>query len=133
MYFQYNGTKPCTLVHGRRQPLTSSSKGNKMLTYPIGLITADEIVYAGGVHAVRVSNMYLNTKSRYWTMSPSSTAWSGGTYMFYMQDDSVMLPECLYALGRTSLISGVRPVINLKPDVTISSGDGTSSNPYVIS
>ena len=22
LYFQYNGTKPCTLVHGRRQPLT---------------------------------------------------------------------------------------------------------------
>ena len=27
---------------------------------------------------------------------------------------------------------GVRPVINLKADTIISSGDGTSSNPYVV-
>ena len=27
---------------------------------------------------------------------------------------------------------GVRPVINLKGDVTISSGSGTASNPYVV-
>ena len=28
---------------------------------------------------------------------------------------------------------GVRPVINLKADTQFSSGDGTSSNPYVVS
>ena len=27
---------------------------------------------------------------------------------------------------------GVRPVINLRADVSISSGDGSASNPYVI-
>lgn len=27
----------------------------------------------------------------------------------------------------------VRPVINLKAEVTISSGDGTTSNPYIVS
>ena len=27
---------------------------------------------------------------------------------------------------------GVRPAINLRADITISSGNGTSSNPYVI-
>lgn len=29
--------------------------------------------------------------------------------------------------------AGVRPVINLSADVTISSGDGTMNNPYVVS
>ena len=28
--------------------------------------------------------------------------------------------------------NGVRPVINLRSDIAISSGNGTSSNPYVI-
>ena len=27
---------------------------------------------------------------------------------------------------------GVRPVINLRNDVTISSGDGTQTNPYIV-
>ena len=31
MYFQYNGTKPCTLVHGGRQPLTFKSMKLKLL------------------------------------------------------------------------------------------------------
>ena len=31
-----------------------------------------------------------------------------------------------------SSYSGVRPVINLKSDVEITSGDGTSTNPYII-
>ena len=34
--------------------------------------------------------------------------------------------------GRASLQHGVRPVINLKADITISGGDGTASNPYVV-
>ncbi len=32
-----------------------------------------------------------------------------------------------------SLSCGVRPVINLRADVTISSGNGTMNNPYVVS
>lgn len=39
----------------------------------------------------------------------------------------------LDARNRVGTTYGVRPVINLKADATISSGDGTSSNPYVIS
>ena len=35
----------------------SSTKGNKALTNPIGLITADEIVYAGGKYAVSNEEM----------------------------------------------------------------------------
>ena len=35
--------------------------------------------------------------------------------------------------GNEDAMNGVRPVINLKANVTISSGTGTSTDPYIIS
>ena len=105
---------------------TDSANGNRILTYPIGLITADEANFAG-IWGNTTSN-YLYTGENYWTMSPSGfisyvtvfvIAWNGSLASGF--GDWSVNDEL-----------GVRPVINLKADITISSGDGTSSNPYVI-
>lgn len=48
---------------------SSSTKGNKALTNPIGLLTADEVAYAGGVYQGSSESMYL-IGSFIWTMSP---------------------------------------------------------------
>ena len=50
--------------------VNSSSKGNHALQYPIWLLTADEVVYAGGVNELSNTNYYLYTGSSYWTMTP---------------------------------------------------------------
>ncbi len=50
---------------------SSSTKGNKALDYPIGLITADEVAYAGGVYVTVNTNYYLYTGANYLTMSPN--------------------------------------------------------------
>ena len=60
-------------------------------------------------------------------MSPYSYDSTDGAWVFRV-----------YTSGQLSGTSvnnalGVRPVINLRANVTISGGDGTSSNPYVIS
>ena len=104
---------------------SGSSQGNKALTYPIGLITADEVAYAGGVWAIPNQSYYLYTGQYYWTMSP---------YYFYGDDTYVFRVHSNGNLNGDSvnLTWGVRPVINLKANVTISEGDGSSSNPYVI-
>ena len=106
---------------------SGSSQGNKALQYPIGLITADEVVYAGLAWNLSNSSNYLytNTSQNYWTMSPSH--YSGGAYVFVVGADGGLYDILLINTN------GVRPVINLKANVTISSGNGTSSNPYVIS
>ena len=103
----------------------SSNKGNKALDYPIGLITADEVSYAGGVLEAQNNSYYLYTGANYHTMSPGYFDGLGaiGLYVFSNSYfDSRVVND----------ISRVRPVINLKSTVEISSGDGTSSNPYVI-
>ena len=104
---------------------SGSSQGNKALTYPIGLITADEVAYAGGVYGSSNSSYYLYTGQNYWTLSPY---YFGGGYarMFRVYSYGSL------GNGSVSDTNGVRPVINLKANVTISEGDGSSSNPYVI-
>ena len=101
---------------------SGSSKGNKSLTNPIGLITADEVVYAGGGGKSN-SSYYLYTGQPYWTMSPSDAlnadVFDVNSYG-YLHWNSV------------SGTYGVRPVINLKADVTLT-GTGTASDPYVVS
>lgn len=64
----------------------------------------------------------------YWTMTPIATG-SNGMGNLYAN------AEITYSLSAmdADVNRGVRPVINLKADVTISSGNGTTSNPYIIS
>ena len=105
---------------------SGSEDGNKALTYPIGLITADEVAYAGGVNGSNNQSYYLYTDQYYWTMSP---------YRFYGSNARMFRVTEIgyldYDIVDDSI--GVRPVINLKANVQITGGNGSSSSPYVIS
>ena len=113
---------------------SSSSKGNKALTNPIGLITADEVWYAGGISYTSNSTYYLHANYQYWTMSPE---YFNGSYAYdyFMYQYGDLTP-----IVSTSSNRGVRPVINLKSTVTLSSTNpsgcssqnGSASCPYVI-
>ena len=103
-----------------------SITGNGALTYPIGLISADEVSYAGGVYNVNNTSSYLNTGQGYWTMSAHDYPYyNGQPTVFYMAGGQI-------ADARVNNENGIRPVINLKADVQISQGSGTSTDPYVI-
>ena len=104
---------------------SGSGNGNKALQYPIGLISADEVAYAGGGYLITNQNYYLYTGNTYWTISPSDFH-GGAAYVF-----SVGLGgDISYPLsGHANSVSGVRPVINLKADVRLS-GEGTVDSPY---
>lgn len=105
--------------------VSESSKGNHALAYPIGLITADEVVYSGGFVNNVNKNYYLYTGYSYWTMTPAYFM-DGFAGVFAIDTDRSLVSSDVIGAR------GIRPVINLRSDVTISSGDGTSSNPYVI-
>ena len=104
----------------------TATKGNKALTYPIGLITKDEITYAGGYSGSENKNYYLVSDESFWTMTPAYFYNSKLSSVFAV--DYVGRPM-IYLL---SLTSNVRPVINLKADTLILSGDGTKTNPYLV-
>ena len=105
----------------------SSTTGNGALTYPVGLITADEVNMAGGKTSAQNLLYYLYSGTTYWTMSPS---------LF----NHVSLAREFVVTGAGELTySGVhngygfRPVINLDPKNLTFTGSGTMEDPFVVS
>ena len=105
---------------------TDSSTGNKSLTYPIGLISADEAMFAGiPIWNNSSPSNYLCTEEYYWTMSPSF--FEGiSAYVFNIDSSGSLVDN--YYVNRTHR---VRPVINLRADVSLT-GSGTTSDPFKV-
>ena len=105
-----------------------SSIGNKALTYPVGLVTYDELVFAGmdRNHVNKLAWVY--STQHYWTMSPSYFDAAYGAADEWRQDSAGYLNPWYYV----DYTFGARPVINLKSDTLITSGIGTSSDPFVV-
>ncbi len=105
-----------------------SSIGNKALTYPVGLITYDELVYAGMDNRHTNKSSWAYSTQHYWTMSPSSfDATLGYAIEWFLNSAGSLTPW--WGVGSHL---GARPVINLKSDTLITGGIGTSSDPFVV-
>jgi hypothetical protein len=101
----------------------SSSIGNGALTYPVGLLTSDEAMYAGGKGSTNNNNYYLYNDQMYWSISPR---------YFNTQTMVVGIHSTgLINFFNVGLTHGIRPVISLKTS-EVESGNGTPTNPYVI-
>mgnify|MGYP005790488329 CR=1 FL=1 len=107
-----------------RFTVDDTSKGNGALTYPVGLITADEVSMGGTVSGSSNSSYYLYTGNYYWTMSP---------YYFAVgtaDEFSVNSLGNLYSDGVYDSY-GVRPVLSLKSDISVT-GSGTQNDPFLV-
>ena len=115
----------------------NTDNGNGTLTYPVGLITADELNYAGGMNSnqnqVRQPNssFYLYTNEPYWTMSPYSQS-NGNLSMVILSSQGEISATNVDRAVDGIVGLGVRPMISLKAGTVIEYGEGTSTDPYVI-
>ena len=113
-----------------------TSTGNGKLTYPIALMTADEVSFAGGLYGTNAPTWYYynsangsSTGSNFWWLL-SPLFWNGGiAYVFTVRVSSG--PGYL-GYGFVDGTGGVRPAISLKSCTLYSTGDGSASNPYTI-
>ena len=106
-------------------PVTSESYGGSY-RLKAGLITADELVL-GGENPGVTTDSYLNpgdSKMYYWSMTPADFD-IGRAYVWY---EFVGLDGNFVGNDRA-----VRPVINVTTDNGFTSGDGTASDPYILS
>jgi len=111
-----------------RFTVNDTAKGNGSLTYPVGIISADEVAYSGLTYTHYNSSQYMYTGYRYWTMTP---------YRFINSSYKASVFEVngngyIYFSGVDFAFPGVRPVLNLKSDVKVSSGVGSTTDPYII-
>ena len=108
---------------------TSGSKqGNKALTYPIGLISADETAFAGGLNGNGNAAYYLYTGEYNWMFSPAY--YNNDRYAVTFFVDSTGYLDFEYSSVDVE-VYGIRPVINLKGDLNIT-GSGTTTVPYKV-
>ena len=103
------------------------TNGNEKLTYPVGLITLDEVLLGGGVNGSVNTLYYLYSGTDYWTMSPAYF----GDWLSSRVVRVVSSGELNY--NGTNQNYGIRPVINIDPDKITFTGNGTMQDPYVIS
>lgn len=112
---------------------TTSNTGTKSLPYPVGTISMDEVMQAGGSNSNN-SNYYLHTGTSYFTMTPYEFEYKkvGVLYYYY--------PRVLNVNSSGKLASvdvytkhGYRPVINITSYIYWSKGNGTATAPYELS
>ena len=106
---------------------STSEVGNQDLTYPIGLITVDELMLGGLVDGYMNRLSYTYSSSTYWTMSPS--------YFYVSNIAAYEFSANSLGYANFNIVTGslgVRAVINLTSDVQISGGIGTANDPFVV-
>ena len=95
----------------------------------VGLITADELAFAGYAYADRNSTTYLQenaTDTQWWSLSPS--IFNGDSASVLYVDGGNGILNMLTVYHNTI---GVRPSISLKSTTNVT-GNGTSEDPYII-
>ena len=113
------GTGPSLKCNGELSKINSK----------VGLITADELAFAGYASLLENTTTYLQenaTDTYWWSLSPYYFR-GGRAFVWYVNGSSGYFGD-----GYVRDASGVRPSISLISSTTISSGSGTSEDPYVI-
>jgi len=112
------GTGPSLKCNGELSKINSK----------VGLITADELAYAGYADGLQNTTTYLQenaTDTDWWSLSPGGFSGSFA-YVCYVFGSSGSLDYC-----RVSDTHGVRPSISLKSTTNVT-GNGTSEDSYVV-
>ena len=107
--------------------VNDTTNGNGDLTYPIGLVTYDEVALAGG----RSTNYlyFSSSNNNFWILSPE----------MYYGDDGWEAAEFVVPNGMGVMNTGihvaseesVRPVLNISQEI-LNKGDGSMNDPYRI-
>ncbi len=124
----YNQTnpQPTFKCSNKNDAFTVSQEnlGNGDLDYPVGLITADEVVAAGNIPGKNnIENYLYNPKAWSWTMSPCNFNNKANVFFNFMNG---------YGSAYVDITDGsINPVINLTPEYFKTLiGTGTMENPF---
>lgn len=125
---RFTNTSP-SMVCGNsisRFTVTDTVNGNGALDYKVGLLTLDELMFAGLYRSpgVQTNYLYNNTEGDWWTLSPS----------MYMEPDPTLYQAASFgAITSTDVGNAgyLRPSLALTYDVMVT-GEGTSEDPYVV-
>ena len=104
--------------------------GNGKLTYPVGLLTLEEVLLSG-ITTYECDTCYLHFDHD-WALS-SPYGFIAGSSDEYNAQISYVTSNGEVNAGDVSQIFAVHPSISLKNDTLISGGNGSSDSPYLVS
>ena len=105
---------------------SSDGNGKGLVNASVGLLTYDEVVYAGGYMGQSNSDYYLYNSDRdWWTMSPAGFGGSQ-SYVWSFYNSGII------SIFSVNIPPGVRAVLILTANTKISDGDGTINSPFVV-
>ncbi len=107
---------------------TLNCSSNDLYTLKVGLIMADEIELSGCKNAINTS-YYLYNGQNYWTISPYQWYYGSSTSLYARV--FAVNSDGYFGYWNVDYTHGVRPVINLKSNVTLT-GTGTINDPYEV-
>ena len=105
--------------------LPGNATGNGKLTYPVGLLTADEIRLAGGYKNYSNVIYYLDSGRGLWNGSPFG-------FDYTHAEEFIVNGVGTLTCNNVTTALGVRPAVSLKPGTKFLSGDGSATDPYVV-
>ena len=109
---------------------SSDGNGKGVVSSSVGLLSYDEVVYAGGYYEQSNSNYYLYNPAIYW-WTMSSAGFQSYRVIVWAVSSSVSTTGVInnnYVVNTNT----VRPVINLTANTQVSDGDGTKGNPFIV-
>lgn len=118
-----NGT-PTFRCNNKNDRFTYNNElGNNDLSYSVGLITVDELIFAGFNDKYTNVNNYLYSSNPFYTMSPYS--FDNYSYVFTLSNGQI-------SNILTMSDAMVLPVISIDRNAIVASGFGTFNKPYII-
>ena len=136
MDYNTNGAKanPSYNCTDRRDAFSVDNTSAK-LTYPVSLMTTDEMAFAGGVAYIKTNTSYAwfisnsagsQVSSSWWSLSPDG--WNGARSCVWRWDSD----NAYLNIVDVGIDDAVRPVLSLKSCIKYSTGNGSSETPYEI-
>ncbi len=107
--------------------MPTNAQGNKALTYPVGLITVDELMLSGYADGYINRSNYTYSTSGYSTMTPTYYDYYSSAARIFSVSNGL-----ISTAAHTTNNLGLRPVINIRGDSKISRGIGTADDPFLI-
>ena len=98
--------------------------GNGTLTYPVGLLTADEASMAGLVYGTTDNTNYLYTNQHWWSFSPDRMSSSWYASVLYVSSSGGLGGNDVY------IALGARPSVSLIPSTRVT-GTGSANDPFI--
>ena|GEM_PF-1463945 len=123
---------PTLLCRNKNDRFTVSevNVGNGSLTYPVGLITADELALAGGTNNANNTSYYLYSNEHFLSGSPKEMIdhLGGSSEIWSLSMEGRLISWVTYG---TPTLFGLRSVLNLNAN-TMVTGTGTEADPFKV-